>query len=183
MEMESNYSTVLSELPENVLTCKCDSNFNLVGNFLTSHKFFKRHDGDCLQVEEFDDLIFNFNFQENVVMVNNLNNSNNGKTKLIKKSQCQDNKTDFNDLNNEDKYSVILENNLELENGKLDEKINNEQTTGVLDQLIENSVENEIKEVEKKYKIISDEKSIIKFHNHTCKNLILNFNLLIFENF
>ncbi len=177
--MESNYSTVLSELPENAITFKCDSNFKLVGNFLTSHKFVKRHNGDCLQVEEFDDLIFNLNFQENIVMVNNLNNSNNGKTKLFNKSQCQDNKTDFNDLNNEDKYSVTLENNFELENGKLDDKFKKEEINAVLEKLIESSEKNEIKEVEKKHKIISNEKSIIKFSNHTCKN----FYLLFIKNF
>jgi hypothetical protein len=142
MENESVYSTVRSEISNFQETVRCEPSFRLFKNFLFTHKLVKRHEGDCLQVEEFDDVIFEESKEFAI--------KNNTRTQI--------------DLdNNEEKYSVTNENNLDLENGMKIENLKLEISRTPL--MVEES-----KESEKKYKITSDEKSVIQFPKHLCKH-------------
>lgn len=144
MENESVYSTVRSQISSLQDTVRCEPSFRLFKNFLFSHKLVKRHEGDCLQVEEFDEVIFEESKEFTV-------------------------KNNFKPMveidNNEEKYSVTRENNLEIENGMKIENLKFEVSRRV----------EESKESEKKYKISSNEKSIIQLPKNIC-NLYDFFN-------
>lgn len=137
MENESVYSTVRSQISSLQDTVRCEPSFRLFKNFLFTHKLVKRHEGDCLQVEEFDEVIFEESKEFTV-------------------------KNNFKHMveidNNEEKYSVTRENNLEIENGMKIENLKFELSRRV----------EESKESEKKYKITSNEKSIIQLPKNIC---------------
>lgn len=137
MENESVYSTVRSQISSLQDTVRCEPSFRLFKNFLFTHKLVKRHEGDCLQVEEFDEVIFEESKEFTV-------------------------KNYFKPMveidNNEEKYSVTCENNLEIENGMKIENLKFEVSRRV----------EESKESEKKYKITSNEKSIIQLPKNIC---------------
>jgi hypothetical protein len=142
MENESVYSTVRSQITSLQDTVRCEPSFRLFKNFLFTHKLVKRHEGDCLQVEEFDEVIFEESKEFSI--------------KSNAKPQVEID-------NNEEKYSVTCESNLEIENGMKIENLKFEVSRRI----------EESKEPEKKYKITSDEKSIIQLPKNICNQKIL----------